>query len=155
MITILDLKNEIYESDLRMFDLSSQTNPWNTENKADIEYLNCHYGKWYAVFVNVIMVLKFKNETYESDQSLFELSSTDNRTKHIKQSWLWFVTRESELMCFETLFTVGTYINSHMYDLSSLTNLWNIAGNIDFNVLICYLGKGICMLKMSFFSICH
>jgi hypothetical protein len=66
------LKNEIYESELRLFDLSSQTYPWNTGNKADINYLNCHYGK---LFFKKQLVLKLKNEKYESKLRLFVLSS--------------------------------------------------------------------------------
>ncbi len=40
------------------------------------------------------IILKFKNETNESDISLFDLSSLDNHMKYGKQSWLWFVTSE-------------------------------------------------------------
>jgi hypothetical protein len=38
------------------------------------------------LFFNAISVLKFKNETYESDLSLFDLSSPDNHMKYGKQS---------------------------------------------------------------------
>jgi hypothetical protein len=68
---------------LRLFDLSFQTNAWNTVNNADNEYLICHNGKWACKpFKNFIYYMVLKGEYYISKTWPFDLSSLTIRMQY-------------------------------------------------------------------------
>jgi len=55
MLSVFKLNVVAPNKQLRLFDLSFQTNAWNTMKNADNEYLICHNGKWVCeLFKNFI-----------------------------------------------------------------------------------------------------
>jgi hypothetical protein len=79
MLSVFKLNVVVPNNQLRLFDLSFQTNAWNTVDIADIEYLICHNGKWAGEpFKNFTYYMVLKVEHCISKTGPFDPSSPTN-----------------------------------------------------------------------------